>query len=79
MEHARSWVTTRRDRLRICVFRGLPVPACATRLQAPVPAHTRAIQNQLLVQTHWGLCTQQEKEKQERIFPLWVSLCLLIP
>ena len=69
------------DRLRICIFCGLPVPtcACATRLQARVRARTHAVQNRPLVQTHWGFCTQQEKEKQERIFLLWFSLCSLIP
>ena len=73
MEGARSWVTTRYNRLGICVVRGLAIPARAARLQAV------CAQNRSLVQTHWGLCAQKEKEKQESIFFLWFSLCSLIP
>lgn len=75
MECARSWVTTGHDRSRICIFRGLPIPTGVTRVRA----HTHAVQNRSLVQTHWGLRTQQEKEKQERICLLWFFLRSLIP
>lgn len=79
-ECVRSWVTTGHDRSRICIFRGLPIPTRATCLQGTCACtHTHAVRNRWLVQTHCGLCTQQGKEKRERIFLLWFSLCSLIP